>query len=74
MKYSFPYSEWHQSLDREPTEWESTLAAAIEDAFAKGHHDLVGLVAALNASRVRPRGGGSWTTDNFSETMRELGV
>ena len=72
--YSFPYGEWRQSTDRDPTEWESALAAAIEDAFGKGKHELDQLVAALNASRVRPRNGGAWTADVFAATMRDLGA
>ena len=72
--YTFPYSQWRQSTDREPTAWEGSLAAAIEDAFGKGHHDLESLIVALNASRVRPRDGGEWTSDNFKSLMHELGA
>ena len=72
--YAFPYSEWRQSTDRAPTEWELSLAAAIEDAFSKGHHQLDALIAALNASRVRPQNGGQWTTANFESLMQELGA
>ena len=72
--YHFPYTEWRQSTDRDPTEWEGALAAAIEDAFGKGHHELDALVAALNGSRVRPRDGGQWTPDNFKSLMHELGA
>ncbi len=71
--YTFPYLSPHQSRDREPTEWELTLADAIEGAFAKGAHQLEELVAALNSSRVRPMGGGQWTSENFTVLMRELG-
>jgi hypothetical protein len=71
--YSFPYLSPHQSRDREPTDWERSLADAIEGAFAKGAHQLDDLVAALNASRVRPMSGGKWTAENFSNLMRELG-
>lgn len=71
--YTFPYGEWRQSTERPPTEWETALAGAIEDAFTKGKHELEQLVAALNASRVRPRSGGAWTPELFALTMRELG-
>lgn len=71
--YVFPYNEWRQSTERTPTDWESSLASAIEDAFGKGHHDLDALIGALNVSRVRPRNGGTWTRDNFTALMRELG-
>jgi hypothetical protein len=72
--YSFPHLQPIQSRTREPTEWEMSLAGAIEAAFGAGHHELPALVAALNASRVRPREGGHWTEDNFAALMRELGA
>ena len=71
--YHFPYLSPHQSRLREPPAWELPLADAIEGAFAKGAHQLDELVAALNASRVRPKAGGSWTSENFTALMRELG-
>jgi hypothetical protein len=72
--YQFPYLSPHQSRTRAPTEWEMTLAGAIESAFTKGHHELPSLIAALNDSRVRPLGGGVWTEANFTALMRELGA
>lgn len=72
--YRFPYLSPHQSRTREPTEWEMTLADTIEAAFTKGHHDLPALITALNASRVRPLGGGQWTETNFTTLMHELGA
>lgn len=72
--YAFPALDPHQSRTRAPTDWEMSLAGAIEDAFGRGHHDLPGLVAALNASRIRPREGGTWTEANFAALMRELGA
>jgi hypothetical protein len=71
--YTFPYLSPHQSRQREPTEWELNLADAIEGAFSNGAHELDALVAALNTSRVRPLGGGQWTTENFTALMHELG-
>jgi hypothetical protein len=71
--YTFPYLSPHQSREREPTEWELNLADAIEGAFAKGAHELDALVAALNASRVRPQDGGKWTGESFTALMRDLG-
>ncbi len=73
-EYVFPHLSPHQSRTNEPTDWELALAAALESAFTKGAHELDGLVAELNASRVRPREGGVWTADVFTSTMRELGV
>ncbi len=72
--YVFPYLSPHQSREREPTEWETALARAIENAFGNGAYELDGLVEALNASRVRPRAGGAWSVENFTATMRELGA
>jgi len=72
MVYRFPYLSPHQSRMREPTDWEVSLAGAIEQAFGQGHHELPALVAALNASRVRPREGGAWTEAGFRALMREL--
>jgi hypothetical protein len=72
--YSFPYLNPHQSRTRPPTDWEMSLADALEFAFGKGHYELPDLIAALNASRVRPREGGQWTVENFTALMRELGA
>ena len=72
--YQSPYTEWRQSIDRAPTEWEIALASAVEDAFGKGRTELGALVEALNNSRVRPREGGTWTAERFVATMDELGV
>ena len=72
--YAFPALDPHQSRMREPTEWELSLAGALEDAFGKGHHELPSLIEALNASRIRPREGGAWTEENFRQLMRELGA
>ena len=73
-KYTFPYLSPHQSRTREPTEWESALAGALENAFSKGAYELDALVAELNDSRVRPYNGGTWTVEGFRKTMQELGV
>jgi hypothetical protein len=72
--YTFPYLDPHQSRTREPTDWEMALASAMEAAFSKGAYELDALVAALNASRVRPREGGVWSPENLTATMRELGA
>jgi hypothetical protein len=72
--YQFPYLSSRQSRTREPTEWEVSLAGAIEHAFSKGNYELDTLIAALNASRVRPQQGGVWTPQIFTTLMRELGA
>ena len=72
--YQFPYLSPHQSRTREPTDWEISLAGAIEDAFGQGHYELDALIEALNASRIRPQQGGHWTAANFTTLMHELGA
>ena len=71
--YEFPYLSPHQSRTREPTDYELELASALESVFGKGTFDLPSVVAALNASRVRPPSGGNWTQENFTKLMQELG-
>jgi len=72
--YRFPHLDPHQSREREPSDWEMALAGAIEAAFGQGHHELPALVAALNASRIRPQEGGAWTEEGFTALMRQLGT
>jgi hypothetical protein len=72
--YRFPHLDPHQSRTRPPNDWEMALAGAIEAAFGQGHHELPALIAALNASRVRPREGGEWTEAGFTALMRDLGA
>ncbi len=72
--YSFPYLSPHQSRTREPTEWEMALAGALEHAFTRGARTLPELIAALNASRVRPLEGGVWTEDNYTALIHQLGA
>ena len=50
------------------------LAAVLESAFAGGAYELEALVKQLNASRVRPRGGGVWTEEKFTTIIAELGA
>lgn len=72
--YEFPCLDPHQTLAAPVPAWESDLADAMEAAFAKGHHELPDLVAALNRSRVRPLTGGSWTEENFTSIIHDLGA
>ncbi len=68
------YLDPRQAAGREPTAWENEFADVIEAAFADGVRDLDALVAALSASRVRPREGGAWTAERFTHTVAELGA
>jgi hypothetical protein len=74
MTYQYPYLDPHQSRIHDPTAWQQELANTIEAVFAKGARELDALIAGLNASRVRPPDGGTWTEQNFTALMRELGA
>ncbi|MCK8784536.1 hypothetical protein M0638_09100 [Roseomonas sp. NAR14] len=72
--YQFPALEVHQTRDHEPTEWEYSLADALESIFARGAKELPQVIEGLNNSRVRPPHGGAWTEQNFTALMQELGA
>lgn len=72
--YEFPYHNPVQSLSQNLTDWQIELAGAIEAIFGKGTHELNELVSGLNASRVRPPGGGMWTEENYRAVMKELAL
>jgi hypothetical protein len=71
--YQFPYQTPVQSLSQDLTDWQMELAGAIEAIFGRGTHQLDELISGLNASRVRPPGGGVWTKENYRAIMEELG-
>ena len=56
-----------------PSVFENELADVIEETFARGVHDLPGIVASLNLSRVRPPDGAGWTEERFLATVKRLG-
>jgi hypothetical protein len=56
-----------------PSEYDSTLADALEQIFAQRAYDLPEIVAALNREGVRTPAGEAWTERNFQDTLRELG-
>lgn len=56
-----------------PSEYEATLADALEQIFAQQVHDLAGIVAALNREGVRTPAGEAWTEANFQSTLAALG-
>ena len=68
------YLNPRQASSCEATAWENEFADVIEAAFASGVRELDALVAALGASRVRPREGGVWTVERFTSTIAELGA
>jgi hypothetical protein len=56
-----------------PSEFEQSLAAALEQLFAQRIYELPDIVAALNRDGVRTRQGEPWSEQNFVATFRELG-
>jgi hypothetical protein len=56
-----------------PSEYEQSLADALEQIFAQKVYDLPEIVAALNRDGVRTPAGEVWTEANFQSTLRELG-
>jgi hypothetical protein len=68
------YLNPRQAAQREPTAWENEFADVLEGAFGAGVRELDALIAALNATRVRPREGGEWTPERFTATVAELGA
>lgn len=64
----------HQSLGRQLTAWERDFAAALESAFAAGHHDPAAVAAALTSAGVaRADGSGSaWTSEALQAILRSL--
>lgn len=74
MTYQYPYLSPHQTRSQPPTAWQQELANAIEGVFSRGARELDEVVAGLNASRVRPPGGGDWSAENFTAVIRELGA
>jgi len=68
------YDNPRQASHRDPSAWENEFGDVIEAAFAGGVRELDGLVAALGASRVRPREGGAWTPERLTRTLAELGA
>ncbi len=66
------YLQATQAQRREPTLYENLLGDAIERAFAKGVHDLSGLVEQLNREGLSSPDGLVWTEENYKETMAAL--
>ena len=56
-----------------PSEYERTLADALEQLFAQKVYELADIVAGLNREGLRTPAGETWTERNFQDTLRELG-
>lgn len=64
----------HRTLKVSASEYERKLSAALLVILSKKIHELDRIVAALDASDVRPPGGGQWTEENFSAEIERLGA
>ncbi len=62
-----------QTRPAAPSEYERTLADALEQIFSERVYELAEIVAALNREGVRTPAGEAWTERNFQDTLRELG-
>jgi len=56
-----------------PSEYDATLADALEQIFAQRTYDLAEIVAALNREGVRTPAGEAWTEASFQSTLAVLG-
>lgn len=68
-----PYLVVHQTRSAPPTEWEESLADAIEDGFAAGHWELDALVAFVRERGVTDPAGAPWTVESFPAELARLG-
>lgn len=67
------YLEPWQTRNGAPTDYENRLGDALEEIFRRGVHDLPGIVMSLRDAGLRAPDGGTWTEQNFAETMNRLG-
>jgi recombinase-like protein len=56
-----------------PSEYEQTLADALEQIFSQKIYDLPEVVAALNGEGIRTPAGDTWTENNLEQTFQQLG-
>ena len=56
-----------------PSEYEQSLADALEQIFSEKTYDLPQVVAALNREGIRTPAGEVWTERNFEQTFQQLG-
>ncbi len=68
------YNETWQARTAPPTNYESLLGDSIERAFARGIHDLAGLVSYLNNAGPAGPNGEPWTEQTYQEQMARLGA
>lgn len=69
-----PGNSRHQThIDAPPGDYAAALADRLEQIFARGIHDLDGILAALNAEGPAPEGAERWTAEVFEAEMTRLG-
>src|SRR5262249_2485530 len=56
-----------------PSEYEQTLADALEQVFSQKIYDLPEVVAALNREGIRTPDDEAWTERNFEQAFQQLG-
>lgn len=61
-----------QTRTRPTTSYCDAFADELEAVYARGVHDLAGVVAALNESGVRPATGADWTEATFTAELALL--
>lgn len=64
----------HQTHPEPISPYEAKLSGAIMEVFARGTHDLDGLVAGLNGLGLSAPDGGEWTNESFRSEMQRLGA
>ena len=67
------YSEPPQFFERSVGPWEEELAAALQEIFSAGTHDLDGMVAGLNQKGVKPPDRDTWTVEGFRSVLKQVG-
>lgn len=66
------YRQATQARTRPTTNYEDAFADELEAVYARGVHDLAGVVAALNETGVRPADGADWTVTTFTAELARL--
>lgn len=69
-----PENRVWQTRTHPQTEFEATLADALERIFSDGVTDLDEIVTRLNADGVRDEDNRAWTAESYCATMARLGA
>lgn len=64
----------HQAHPEPISPYERKLSGAIMEVFARGTHDLPGLIDGLNGLGLSAPDGEVWTEESFRAEMRRLGA